>query len=175
MNLISALLGVIIGILGTWISYRNRVSPQREILYAKQSEIYTDVLRKAHGIYFFALRYLNASDDERKKVQDDILRDYLEFTVETAEIGGIAPTGVYLAYGDFSGLLGSVCNPNNPNYGKATQSDLVKSYYQLLNSIRRSMGVDSLTEESMSLYRKPTDTRDYLDLDFFHEELKNVK
>lgn len=175
MDLISALLGIIIGILGTWISYRNRVSPQRQILYSKQSEVYTNVLRKADEIYFFALRYINATVEDKKDVQEDFQRDYLEFTVETSHIGAIAPTGVYLAYGDFTGLLGSICNPNSPNSVKVTQEDLIKAYYQFLNSIRRSMGVDSLTEESMSLYRKPTDTRDYLDLEFFHEELKNVK
>lgn len=172
MEFISALLGLLIGIAGTWIAHRNRLSPQREILYSKQVDVYTNVLRQAQGVYSFALIYMKATKEDKAEVQGDILRDYMKFLENTAEIGSVAPTGVYVAYADFSTLLGGATNPHDPNYGKATQTDFIKAYYQLLNAMRRSMGIDSLTEESMGLFKKPSDTIEYLDMEPFHDELK---
>lgn len=173
MELISGLIGIGVGVFGTWLTYRNRISPQREILYSKQSEIYSRVLIKTSELYNFAIRYLNSSDTVRKQVQNQINEHFIDVVNETADIGGISPTGVYLAYTDLISLIAKATNPKNSDYGTVSQSDLVKASYQFYNSIRRSMGVDSLTEESMGLYRKPTDTREYLSHELYHPELNN--
>lgn len=173
MDLLSAIGGLVVGIFGSWIAYKNRSSPQREILYNKQAEVYSNAIKEAHNVFSFSVSFINSTKEEQQDSQEQLLIDYVKFMENTAEVGGFGPTGVYVAYSDFLGVLSRVCNPHHEKHGEASQKDLEVTYYQFINSIRRSMGVDALTEESMGLYKKPSDTLDYLDVEPFHERFKN--
>ncbi|MEX2411009.1 MAG: hypothetical protein WD607_06480 [Candidatus Paceibacterota bacterium] len=173
MEILIAIGGLILGAFGSWIAYKEVLSPQRQILYSKQNELYAEVAKSGNRIFKLAIQFINAPAEIKDKVQEQVLEEALQFGDNTSGVSVFAPTGVYLAHTDFSTALMELSNPNSPNYGKISQEELVKKYYQLMNSIRRTIGADTLTDETRKHFKKPKDSIDYLDLEVLNKKLFN--
>lgn len=163
VTLIVGLTGIIATLiasgLGLYYTARARSSPMRELLYAKQLELISQIIHKQARFRIFATILSGDNPQFVLRAREDIgkcMKDYSELT-ETA--AAILPTDLWVAIRQLDDFMLEllVAYDENETVDKRTMLKLSGMDTKVALISRTVLGVDNLTDESLVLFSTAKD------------------
>ena len=150
---------VIASCLGLYFTAKARTAPLRELLYAKQIELITQIVHKQARFRVYAT--ILSGDDSRFKdiARDDIGNCNMEYSELTEKAAALLPTELWVEIKRLSRLMTEliVNYDKNAILDNNSLSKLAGMDTKVALVSRVVLGVDELTEESLKLFSSTKD------------------
>ena len=150
---------IIVSFLGLYFTAKARSAPLRELLYAKQIDLITQIIYKQARFRIYAT-ILSGDDSTFKDVaRDDISSCTKEYSELTEKAAALLPTDLWVEIKQLSNLMSELLTNYDEN-AILDQNSLLKlaaldSKVALISRV--VLGIDELTEESLKLFSSTKD------------------
>ena len=152
---IAGILGtVVVGSIGLYFTARSRTSPNRQVLYTKQTELALMIFR-ASGSAINLIVLLLPDSEHQDQARDDLSELVVEFTQMSYEAAILFPVELYVAFKRVSETITNVLLEYDEGRDITASLDALQAAdtrWALM--ARQSIGVDELSAESLQLHSK---------------------
>lgn len=149
---------------GLYFTAKARTGPLREVLYSKQVELLCRIVHRQSRfrVYATILRCEDETDDAyafKEKAREDIAQCFREFSETQEEAAAVLPTEGWVEIKKLSDCMSGILGEYDESKGikQASFTNLVARMTKVALLARVVLGVDELTDESLSLFAAAKD------------------
>jgi hypothetical protein len=158
--------GLLVAALSLWLSYKDRRSVHRELLYQKQVEAYTAVINALNPLYDACIYFimtkasrLRLDNETRPQLRSETTQLGRQFHIEHQKWALFLPTVVHDEISGFFKVLNAISAPEDvvshyPRelvYSEDPHKELAKAYGRVIAAARSGLGIEPLSEDILKL------------------------
>jgi hypothetical protein len=158
--------GLLVAALSLWLSYKDRRSTHRELLYQKQIEAYTAVINVLNPLYDACIYFimtkasrLRLDSETRPQLRLETTEAGRQFHVEYQKWALFLPSVVHDEISGFFKVLNAISAPDDvashhPRelvYSDDPHMELAKAYGQVIAAARTGLGIEPLSDDILKL------------------------
>lgn len=164
--------GLALAALTVYLDYRKRIAPYRELLYAKQIEGYAQVVQALNDWFDWSQGYIAAhgcrlNDSTRVELRKETVDQNVAFHAVYRRWALYLPKDVDMRISAFVGVFNAISSPRevahqypaHEVYSEDPGMLLAEAYSSLFQSMRKSMGTEPLSRETLKIVGEMPDER----------------